>query len=70
MCTTCTKKYLFFELLMVKHGQTWSKNEDFDLEKFSKIFFEKKNAQNKKLGWNLSKKKFAKTHLFENFIMF
>ena len=27
---------------MVKHGQTWSKNEDFDLEKFSKFVFEKK----------------------------
>ena len=50
MCTTYTKKYLFFELLMVKHGQTWSKNENFDLEKFSKIFLKKKNAQNKKLG--------------------
>jgi hypothetical protein len=34
---------------MVKHGQTWSKNEDFDLEKFE-FFFEKQNAQNKKLG--------------------
>ena len=27
---------------MVKHGQTWSKNEDFDLEKFSNFFLKKK----------------------------
>ena len=52
---------------MVKHGQTWSKNEDFDLEKFSKFFFEKKNAQNKKLGWNLSKKFFRENAPFRKF---
>ena len=51
---------------MVKHGQTWSKNEDFDLEKFS-IFFKKQNAQNKKLGWILSKKIFRENTPFRKF---
>ena len=34
---------------MVKHGQTWSKNEDFDLEKFSNFFFENKKCSEQKI---------------------